>query len=70
MGTIKETKKYFSQENCTYMEINHFFLTMEGKSLNVSKSKSVKAESNTFKHCKNKKMYPMKRELKFLESQT
>ena len=52
------------------MEINHFFLTMEGKSLNVSKSKSVKAESHTFKHCKNKKKYLMKRELEFLECQT
>ena len=52
------------------MEINHFFLTMEGKSLNVSKSKSVKAEFHTFKHCKNKKKYPMKRELEFLECQT
>ena len=37
---------------------------MEGKSLNVSKSKSVKAESHTYTK------YPMKRELEFLECQT
>ena len=37
------------------MEINLFFHPAKGKTFNVNKNKSVKTESLTFGHCKNKK---------------
>ena len=60
----KRQKNVLVEKSAHNMEINPFFLTVEGKILNVSKNKPAKAESHTFVHCKNKKIVPNEKRIR------